>query len=815
MPSPIVRRLLALGLFLGLALSVSPFTERAVGAVSRPADTAGSDRVGSASYAAPSGAVHAAPWGSDSNSGSASSPVRSLARALALVPVSGTIVLRAGSYNEQVDIYKTVTIQNYPNEEVWLDGSVPVSGWVRDGAGWRVDGWTTRFDHSPTYTKGAPDSTQTYWQFVNKATAPMAAHPDQVWIDGYQQWQVPSLSQLKANTFYLDENTSRLYLGSDPSGKQVRASNITQAMNIRAAGVTVRGIGIRRFAPSVWHVGAVTLQRPNIAFENVVVSEMATTGISVQSSGAQLRKVTVEWSGMLGIHGRYADSLTMTKVLSRRNNSQQFNLAPVSGGVKLGLSRGITVVDSSFRDNYGHGFWEDMSIYNSVFRGTNFIGNSGEGLFLEISAKVVVGDSLFANNKLDGIKVNNTSNVKIWNNTFVGNGRPLDLVQDYRRNTNSADSAVDTRIAFPDPEMPWQLDSVTVSNNVVGAPAWPANCLLCVEDYSHQESAESMKVRADGNVYNRLSSSAPTWLGVWSRGPGNPAVFTTLAALRSSTGQEARGREQTGTQVVSSAGELSASMQADASQVALPLPGDVASLLGKPGGIQRLGAWMDGASTPTTPTSSALARDDFSRTVTGGWGTAVTGGTWATPDAPSRFAVAGGAGKVTLASGDGFTARLNGVSSSQTDLRFTLSADRRAGSVGHFIDVIGRSVGGAGDYRGKFRIATDGKVSLWLLRTVDGKQTAFTSAEVPGLVINAGEKIALRLQVTGTHATALRFKAWRASDAEPGAWTLSATDSTSSLQSSGSIGVYLYTAGSDTGAQVVMSCDDVEVSVAG
>ena len=40
---------------------------------------------------------------------------------------------------------------------------------------------------------------------------------------------------------------------------------------------------------------------------------------------------------MLGIHGRFADNLTLDRVLATKNNDEHFNLAPVSGGVKLGV----------------------------------------------------------------------------------------------------------------------------------------------------------------------------------------------------------------------------------------------------------------------------------------------------------------------------------------------------------------------------------------------------------------------------------------------------------------------------------------------
>jgi hypothetical protein len=324
--------------------------------------------------------------------------------------------------------------------------------------------------------------------------------------------------------------------------------------------------------------------------ENVVIEDMATTGVSLQREDIRLTNVTVARSGMLGIHGRYADRMKLTSVLSTRNNVERFNLAPVSGGAKIGLTRGVTVVDSDFAGNYGHGFWEDMSDYNSVFRGTRFTDNTGTGLFLEISARAVVGDCLFARNGEFGIKVNNTSNVQIWNNAFVGNtNRPVNLVQDSRRNTNPTDPAVDPRIAWPDPEMPWTLGPVTFRNNVVSGGG--GNCVQCVEDYSGQRSAEQMGISVDGNAYYRPSTSTPTWLMVWSRGPGNPYVFTSLSQARATVGVEPRGQEFSGSAIVDGSGRLSATVAAIEGQIAVPLPSSVATLIGRPAGAVHLGIW--------------------------------------------------------------------------------------------------------------------------------------------------------------------------------------------------------------------------------
>ncbi|AQP46317.1 hypothetical protein BW730_00755 [Tessaracoccus aquimaris] len=548
--------------------------------------------VGSASYTAPSGAIYVSPSGNDSAAGTLAAPVKTIQRGVTLAPSGGTVVVRAGTYRESVTISKKVTVQNYPKESVWLDGASPVTGWVADGTAWRKDGWTTRFDASPTYTQGAADLTDPGWQFISKSY-PMAAHPDQVFVAGVPLQQVNSRSLVKAGTFYLDEATSKLYIGTNPSGQSVEASTIVKGMSIRGADSVVRGIGIKRFAPSVFHMGSVTVEQPGVRLENVVVQDAATTGISVLRENVTLNQVSVTGAGMLGIHGRFADNITFSKVSATKNNDERFNIAPNAGGVKLGHTRGVRVADSSFSGNYAYGFWEDLSVYDSVFRQSEFNDNTATGLFLEISAKAIVGDNTFKGNAQYGLQVNNTSDVKIWNNTFSGNSRPINLVQDTRRNTNKNDQAVDPRQAFPDPTMPWTLGPVTVRNNVMANSSSAANCLLCVEDYSFTKSAEQMKITANSNVYHRSSASQPQWVAIWSRANVNvnPYVFSSLAAFQSTTGQEKKGKEFTGASVLDSSLNLVASLKADQANIAEALPADVASAIGRPAGSKTLGRW--------------------------------------------------------------------------------------------------------------------------------------------------------------------------------------------------------------------------------
>ena len=557
----------------------------------RVADSAGAAAVGAASYTIPAGAVFVATTGSDSAPGSAAGPVRTIARALALAPAGGTVVLRGGTYHESVTISsKQVTIQNYPREAVWLDGSVPVTGWVQDGTSWRHDGWTPRFDASAGFSKGDRDGTSAGWQFVNPAY-PMASHPDQFYIGGVQQRQVASRDKVVAGTFFLDEATSKVYLGTNPTGLSVRGTTLAKAISIRTTGTIIRGIGVHRYAPSIWHIGAVTVERPSVRIENVRIEDSATIGLGVIASDVVVNRTSILRAGLLGLHAATADRLRVLGSRLDGNNWERFNSAPVSGGMKAGRSRGILVKDTSISGNLGHGYWSDVSVYDTKLLNSNFVKNSATGIFLEISARGTIANNLVDGNGAEGVKINNTSSVLIWNNTIVRNARPINIVQDSRTKANTS-YGDDYR--YPnDPEMTWLVGPVTVRNNVIGLPNARANCVLCVEDYTHTRTAAQMGVTSNGNVFNRINAGDPDWLTVWSRGSTNvnPAVYSTLSAYRTATGQDRVSLAYDGSVVVGSTGTLSSTVQGKAGTVAQPLPSSIGSLIGLPTGATRLGVW--------------------------------------------------------------------------------------------------------------------------------------------------------------------------------------------------------------------------------
>ncbi|MGY1814259.1 PKD domain-containing protein [Blastococcus sp. SYSU D00820] len=208
---------------------------------------------------------------------------------------------------------------------------------------------------------------------------------------------------------------------------------------------------------------------------------------------------------------------------------------------------------------------------------------------------------------------------------------------------------------------------------------------------------------------------------------------------------------------------------------------------------------------PVTTGPAVLAADAWNRTVTGGLGTADTGGAWTPSAGAARLSVAPGAATLALPSaGNNTGAYLGGVSRSDVDLRtsFTLTAAPAGG--GTYVYLSGRRVGSDLDYRVRVRIAADRSVALVLSR-ISGGTEGYPGGEVvvPGLTWTPGTPLEVGVQVTGTGTTEIRAWIWAAGTAQPATPQLSRTDTTAALQVPGAVGLSAYRTSSNTTATAV------------
>jgi parallel beta-helix repeat protein len=228
-------------------------------------------------------------------------------------------------------------------------------------------------------------------------------------------------------------------------------------------------------------------------------------------------------------------------------------------------------------------------VYDAKIANSDIVGNSGNGLVAEISAKFTIANNVIAQNGIVGVLVSDTNGAEIRNNTITGNARDINIVQGDRRASNLSTAGHDPRQKLPDPTMTWITGNVTVANNVLANST--GNAVLAVEDYSHEHSAAQMGLTLNGNVYQRTNASDPSWLIVWSRGAGNPAVYGSLAEFTSATGQDRTSRSFDGQNVLTGDFTPLPTVTSLTAALAQPLPASIAQLTGKPAGALQIGAW--------------------------------------------------------------------------------------------------------------------------------------------------------------------------------------------------------------------------------
>lgn len=198
-----------------------------------------------------------------------------------------------------------------------------------------------------------------------------------------------------------------------------------------------------------------------------------------------------------------------------------------------------------------------------------------------------------------------------------------------------------------------------------------------------------------------------------------------------------------------------------------------------------------------------LATDTFARTTTRGLGTADVGGGWTVTGSGSDFSTDGSTARLRTPAGGTRTATLAGVSARDNDVRATFGFARPAAQ-SLYAAVAARQVGAA-SYTGRAVVSSTGSVQAQVQRS----GTTLRAVTVSGLTFAANDRLHVRVQALGASPTTVRVKVWRVGATEPSAWQVSATDSTSGLQSAGAVGFSTYLSGSASPSSLVVTVDDL------
>lgn len=175
----------------------------------------------------------------------------------------------------------------------------------------------------------------------------------------------------------------------------------------------------------------------------------------------------------------------------------------------------------------------------------------------------------------------------------------------------------------------------------------------------------------------------------------------------------------------------------------------------------------------------------------------------------SDFSVSGGLGRITLpVAGAYVRANLAQLASNNSNVVVSTALGQPVVGGTAYVSVIARSVGSS-DYQARVAVSTTNTVVLQLLAA----GTTLAAVKTP-LSYTTGQQLTVRVQASGVSPTTLRAKVWATGTAEPSAWTVTASDSTSALQTTGGVGLGAYLSSSSTGLPRVFTFDNLAVTAA-
>lgn len=381
-----------------------------------PADAPLDIALSPTNYAVPAGAIFASPDARPNGAGTQNSPM-TLQNALQKAPAGATIVLRGGIYRDgNLTMPQKLTLQAFPRELPWIDGSDIVTGWVKEGASWRHDGWNYAF--APNFD--SKDIDPAY---------PLANHRDMVWLGGRYLTQVGTLAEVGPSKFFVDYAAKKLHIGDDPSGKTVEATTRVNGVFFRprdaerVAGSTLRGLGFRRFADA-----GIQIWAPRVTVENCVSAWNGIFGLQIEGAGGPsagssdvtLRGVQMSCNGKAGVRTWGAPRLLVEGSTFSHNNVEGYRRAWGAAGIKLMNSEGVIFRNNLVANNYAFGFWMDEDLNDATVVNNRMSGNEVAGIMFEIAHRALIAFNTLHDNNV-GLMVSNATQAQVWNNTFADN----------------------------------------------------------------------------------------------------------------------------------------------------------------------------------------------------------------------------------------------------------------------------------------------------------------------------------------------------------------------------------------------------------
>ncbi|MFW5872361.1 MAG: right-handed parallel beta-helix repeat-containing protein, partial [bacterium] len=342
-----------------------------------------------------------------------------------------TVVLRGGVYRVgDIILNNDIIIQPYQNEVPILKGSRIAQDWEKLN-----DVWAKEWNHF--FKRNAPG-----WAY--EGTPDYLWNLDMVFIDSVMLKRVGSVDAIDEGSFFIDYSTKKVYIGSNPNGKEVEITRnefafkrVENLSNFN--GPSFKGITFMHYAQS-----AIIINNnvPNKAldyskgeyskFGNRVVNSLIENckflyngedGASLTGAGLEVKSCEVAYNGKHGLKINKADNGILENCHIHHNNIKGFARLDFPGAVKINNQTDNFLIKNNFiENNDGNGLWFDIGNRNFKVINNLVKNNSLSGIMYESSDYIIVAGNVCVGNKRDGIRMQNSAHATIYNNTVIASG---------------------------------------------------------------------------------------------------------------------------------------------------------------------------------------------------------------------------------------------------------------------------------------------------------------------------------------------------------------------------------------------------------
>ena len=401
---------------------------------------------------------YVAPDGKPEASGESAEIPTTIEIAISKVKTGDAIILHGGTYRTgNLELNQGITIQPYKNEQPVLKGTYVAIEWKDLEAGLWVTSWEHLFPEKPS----------TWWRrHRNIYKTPLHRfNNDMVFVNGKFLQSAGWPGEVDENTYYIDYENKEVYIGIDPSDKLVEITafdiaihRITGKCHGKTSdkiGPVIKGITFTQYAYRAIDVeGYFPEGLSNEAdhgkdvvgttIENCEISYCSRVAAYLIGNNLTIKNCKISNTSTEGIYIKSSSDVLLEKNIFTKNNIENIT-GYFPAAVKIfNQSYRVTCNDNLVIDHpNSNGIWYDVGNVDGVFTNNwlENVGNiEGEGpkdkmwpsrnaFFFEISKGAVCAGNVFVNCD-HGILVLNSSNVHIYQNTFINS--PLCIGRDGR-----------------------------------------------------------------------------------------------------------------------------------------------------------------------------------------------------------------------------------------------------------------------------------------------------------------------------------------------------------------------------------------------